>query len=136
MHLSKGPGTLHFLQKISKSLYPLLNIFWYCYNLITRQHCCVKNVFDVHTSDAGKRLLEAVLLYLWRLNVETTGGLICISFGDFHIDKIQCCGSGSTGSSCFWASWIRIHYSEVYGSGSFYHHAKLVRKTLIPTIFL
>ncbi len=21
----------------------------------------------------------------------------------------QCCGSGSTGSTCFWASWIRIH---------------------------
>jgi hypothetical protein len=20
----------------------------------------------------------------------------------------QCCGSGSTGSTCFWASWIRI----------------------------
>jgi hypothetical protein len=24
--------------------------------------------------------------------------------------------------------------SERYGSGSFYHHAKIVRKTLIPTI--
>jgi hypothetical protein len=28
----------------------------------------------------------------------------------------QCCGSeyGSTDSTCFWASWIRIHYSEVW----------------------
>jgi hypothetical protein len=28
----------------------------------------------------------------------------------------QCCGSGSTGSTCFWASWIRIriHWSEVW----------------------
>jgi hypothetical protein len=28
----------------------------------------------------------------------------------------QCCGSGSTGSTCFWASWIRIriHQSEVW----------------------
>ncbi len=34
----------------------------------------------------------------------------------------QSCGSRSTGSTCFWAS------------GSFYHHAKIVRKTLIPTI--
>jgi hypothetical protein len=25
-------------------------------------------------------------------------------------------------------------FSEMYGSGSFYHHAKIVRKTLIPTI--
>jgi hypothetical protein len=24
--------------------------------------------------------------------------------------KVQCCGSGSeSGSTCFWASWIRIH---------------------------
>ncbi len=35
------------------------------------------------------------------------------------LDKIQihpyyqCCGSGS-GSTCFWASRIRIHYSEVW----------------------
>jgi hypothetical protein len=26
--------------------------------------------------------------------------------------------------------------SQRYGSGSFYHHAKIVRKTLIPPIFL
>jgi hypothetical protein len=28
----------------------------------------------------------------------------------------QCCGSGSTGSTCFWASWIRIriHLSEIW----------------------
>ncbi len=30
--------------------------------------------------------------------------------GTFH----QCSGSGSTGSTCFWASWIRIHKSEVW----------------------
>jgi hypothetical protein len=32
----------------------------------------------------------------------------------------QCCGSGSGSASAS-------------GSGSFYHHAKIVRKTLIPT---
>ncbi len=37
----------------------------------------------------------------------------------------QCCGSGSgfVGSLCFWAARIRI-----------YHQAKIVRKTLIPTV--
>ncbi len=30
-----------------------------------------------------------------------------------HI-KQQCCGSGSTGSTCFWTSRIRIHKSEVW----------------------
>jgi hypothetical protein len=25
-------------------------------------------------------------------------------------------------------------FGQTYGSGSFYHHAKIVRKTLIPTI--
>jgi hypothetical protein len=34
---------------------------------------------------------------------------------DAHPDY-QCCGSesGSTGSTCFWAFWIRIHLSEVW----------------------
>ncbi len=43
---------------------------------------------------------------------------------------LQCCGSGST---CFGPSGST---SQRYwsGSGSFYHHAKIVRKTLIPTI--
>jgi hypothetical protein len=45
------------------------------------------SVFDVHTSKASKRL-KVVLLHLWRVNVKTTGGFICISFGDFHKDKI------------------------------------------------
>ncbi len=36
----------------------------------------------------------------------------------------QCCGSGSVGSVCFGPP----------GSGSFYHQAKIVRKTLIPTL--
>jgi len=35
------------------------------------------------------------------------------------------------GSICFWASWIRI---ERYGSGSYFHQAKIARKTLIPTV--
>jgi hypothetical protein len=56
--------------------------------VITRQQSCVKNVFDVHTSKAGKRLKVVLLFHLWRVNVKTTGGFICISFGDFHIDKI------------------------------------------------
>jgi hypothetical protein len=50
----------------------------------------------------------------------------------------QCCGSGSTVSACFWASWIQIRiHSERYGFGSgyFYHYAKIVRKTLISTVF-
>jgi hypothetical protein len=46
----------------------------------------VKYVFDAHTSKASKRL-KVVLLHLWRENAKTTGGFICISFGDFHIDK-------------------------------------------------
>ncbi len=57
----------------------------------------------------------------------------------------QCCGSesgsGSTGSTCFWVSRIRIHIfcqkygsGSGFGSGSFYHHAKTVRKTFIHTI--
>ncbi len=36
----------------------------------------------------------------------------------------------------FWASWIRAgSNSQRYGSGSFYHRAKIVRKTLIRTAF-
>ncbi len=37
--------------------------------------------------------------------------------------------SGSTGSTCFWASRIRISLSSD-------HQAKIVRKALIPTVFL
>jgi hypothetical protein len=37
------------------------------------------------------------------LPVQARGGRYC-----------QCCGSGSTGSTCFWASRIRIHQSEVW----------------------
>jgi hypothetical protein len=50
-------------------------------------------------------------------------------YGRKHTDKglkkryyKQCCGSGSS--------------SQRYGSGSFYHQAKIVRKTLIPPVFL
>ncbi len=35
----------------------------------------------------------------------------------------QCCGSGSTGSTCFWAPGSGS-ISQRYGSGSYYHHAK------------
>ncbi len=45
-----------------------------------------------------------------------------------NVPGIYCCGSesgsGSFGSTRFWPP----------GSGSFYHHAKIVRKTLIPNI--
>jgi hypothetical protein len=96
----------------------------------------VKNVFDVHTSEAGKRLEGGTTPPLSRKCRETTGGFICISFGDFHIfcfviqwsqelgaeattvtglleednEEVskQCCGSGSTGPTFFCASWIRI----------------------------
>jgi hypothetical protein len=50
----------------------------------------VKYVFDAHTTKASKRL-KGVLLHLWRINVKTTGGFICVSFGDFHIDKVANC---------------------------------------------
>jgi hypothetical protein len=43
--------------------------------------------------------------------------------------------SGSVGSICLWASCIRIRIScLMLGSGSFHHLAKIVRKTLIPTV--
>ncbi len=49
-------------------------------------------VADVRTSTSkvGSRLarLKVVLLHLWRVNVKTTGGFICISLGDFYTDKI------------------------------------------------
>jgi hypothetical protein len=50
----------------------------------------------------------------------------------------QCCGSGF-GSVCFWASWsgsgsISQRYGSGSGFGSFYHQAKIVRKTSIPTV--
>ncbi len=46
----------------------------------------------------------------------------------------RCCGSGSRseGSVCFWASQIPMYG---YGSRSFHHQAKIVRKTLISTVF-
>jgi hypothetical protein len=40
----------------------------------------------------------------------------------------QCCGSGSESGSG--------SISQRYGSGSFYHHANIVRKTLIPANFV
>jgi hypothetical protein len=50
----------------------------------------------------------------------------------------KCCGSGST---CFWppgSGSTSQRYSSGSGSGSgsgsFYHHAKIVRKTMIPNI--
>jgi hypothetical protein len=50
----------------------------------------------------------------------------------------QCCGSGSTSSSHVFGppGSGSGSTSQRYGSrsGSFYHHAKIVRKTLIPTI--
>jgi hypothetical protein len=42
----------------------------------------VKYVFDAHMSKASKRL-TVVLLHLWRVNVQTTGGFICIHRGIF-----------------------------------------------------
>ncbi len=40
-----------------------------------------------------------------------------------------------SGSVCFWACRIRIRQRERYGSGSFHHQAKLVRKTLILHLY-
>ncbi len=42
----------------------------------------------------------------------------------------QCCGSGSV---TFWASRIQIRHN-FYGSGSFHHQAKKVRKTFIFSV--
>jgi hypothetical protein len=47
----------------------------------------VKYVFDAYTTKANKRL-KVVLRHLWRVKIKTTCGFICISFEDFHIDKI------------------------------------------------
>ncbi len=46
-------------------------------------------VFDVHTSKTSERLkgVVLVLLYLWRINVQTIGGFINISVEDFHMVK-------------------------------------------------
>ncbi len=59
-------------------------------------------------------------------------------FSPAKILGIQYWGSGYAGGFvCFWASWIwiRIYLYEIpYGSGSFCNQAKIVRKTLIPTV--
>jgi hypothetical protein len=49
----------------------------------------------------------------------------------------QCCGSESIGSICFGPSGSGSEsFGQRHGSGSgfFYHQAKIVRKTLIPTV--
>jgi hypothetical protein len=86
LHPSKGPDS-SLSKKNVKIVVPTTQYFLVLLLVITRQQSCVKNVSDVHTSKAGQRL-KVVLLHLWRVNVETTGGLSYISFGDFHIDKI------------------------------------------------
>jgi hypothetical protein len=48
----------------------------------------------------------------------------------FCVTKIQCSGSGSI---CFWAPGS-VSIIQRYGSGSFYQQAKIVSKTLIPTV--
>jgi len=51
--------------------------------------------------------------------------------------SMQCCGSesGSTGSTCFGPPGSGfINQMDGSGSGSYYHHAKIVRTTLSPTI--
>jgi hypothetical protein len=60
---------------------------------------------------------------------------------NFRTARNQCCGSGSVGSACFWASWIRI---RIRGSqvririrlGILPSSSKLVRKPLISTGFV
>jgi hypothetical protein len=57
---------------------------------------------------------------------------------DCYHPCMQCCGSGSTGSTYFpgsgFGSISQRHGSgSRCGSGSFYHQAKKIRKTLIPT---
>ncbi len=46
----------------------------------------MKYVSDAHTSKASKRQ-KVVLLYLWRIDVKTTGGFINIPVEDFHLVK-------------------------------------------------
>ncbi len=43
---------------------------------------CEYYVFDVHSSEASKRL-KMGLLHLWRINVNTTGGFVNIPVEDF-----------------------------------------------------
>ncbi len=52
----------------------------------------------------------------------------------FHHTLTQCWGSGSV---CFGTPGSGFgSISQRYGSGSFYHQAKRVRKTMIPTVLL
>ncbi len=71
--------------------------------------------------------------FSWRTNISLTS--------DFLFHFYQCSESGSTGSTCFGPPGSGSgSISQRYGSGSgsvpFCHHAKIVRKTLIPTILL
>ncbi len=53
------------------------------------------------------------------------------------IRKYRCCGSGSVGSVCFGPPGSRSgSINQMYGSDSLYNQTKIVRKTLIPTVFL
>jgi hypothetical protein len=52
----------------------------------------------------------------------------------FEMCKEQCCGSGSVGSIYFWTYRIRINLSRDPNPSITY--AKIVRKTLIPTVLL
>jgi hypothetical protein len=73
------------------------------------------------------------------LEVQKTKGVSCKDCNvNMYLDNsyLQYSGSGSKSeSTCFWASWIRVgSTSHIYGSGSFYHQANIVRKALIPTV--
>ncbi len=43
-------------------------------------------IINLHMSKASERL-KVVLLYLWRVNVKTIGGFICIALGYFYTVK-------------------------------------------------
>jgi hypothetical protein len=92
------------------------------------------------TTSRTRWTMSALKYFL--VNAQSHGTFIRKSY---HFDwKKHCCGSGSTGSTCFWASWIRIriHQSEVWiriqirlRIWILLSSSKKVRKTLIPTAF-
>ncbi len=64
-------------------------------------------------------IYEEAVCHIWLCNCSILNVLIRV-YEKFFFSFLQCCGcgseSGSTGSTCFWDSWIRIriHYSEVW----------------------
>ncbi len=79
----------------------------------------------LHTVNNQKPVWTLEYSITWNVHIFTTSkqkaGYVEFVFtkGKNHsgfVEASQCCGSGSTRSTCFWASWIRIRFyqSEVW----------------------